>query len=66
MASLASWLNELGLHGDIKVRIDPEPAMRVVARQLAGRQRPATTIIEEAPINSPASKGGVESYIALL
>ena len=63
---MARWLNELGMNREIKVRIDPEPAMRVVAGQLAGRRRPATTIIEEAPINSPASKGGVESYIALL
>ena len=63
---LVRWLCEFGITTEMRLRIDPEPSMQAIARIIATKRRPALTLIEETPVNSPASKGGVESYIAQL
>ena len=66
IASLVKWLGEFGINGELRIRTDPEPSITAVARAIGDKRGVGITFLEETAINSPASKGGVESYIAVL
>ncbi|CAE8619652.1 unnamed protein product [Polarella glacialis] len=57
---LVNWLDQLGLE-DVTLHIDPEAALRAVAERVrALRQK--RTLIQETPVRSPQSIGGVSRY----
>ncbi|CAE8585279.1 unnamed protein product, partial [Polarella glacialis] len=57
---LLKLLDQLGLE-DVMLHIDPEAALRAVAEKIRA-MRQKKTLIQEAPVRSPQSIGGVSRY----
>ena len=62
LRELEDWLNELGLLGPMRLRVDSEPSIVAVAKQLAAR-RVGRTILETTPVRSSSSLGAAERRI---
>eukprot|EP00972_Heterocapsa_arctica_P057262 8449240-Heterocapsa_arctica.AAC.1 len=68
---MASWLREVGLLGEIRLRSDGEPAIVAVLKVLAALRGNVAnddplTIIEETPNKSSASLGSAERFAETL
>ena len=66
ITSFVQWLNEHGVHGDVRLRSDPEPAIEAVAQAIAGQRGGSKTFIERSVPHSCLSIGGVNRYAETL
>ncbi|CAE8735976.1 unnamed protein product [Polarella glacialis] len=57
---LLKWLDQLGLE-EVMLRLEPEEALRAVAEKIRA-MRQKKTLIQEAPVRSSQSVGGVSRY----
>ena len=64
------WLDSIGVHGSIRLRSDPENAVRAVCQEIAARRTQASgsavTICEPCQEGSHSSNGGVERFAQTL
>ena len=67
VAGRLQWCRtEVGLHGELRVRTDGEPAIQALAADFAVRRAPLSTLVETTPAYSPGSVGACDRFAETL
>ncbi len=57
------FVYEQGLYDTMKLLVDPESSLVDIAKEIARRRSPSTTLVNTTPTTSWKSKGAAEGYV---